>query len=329
MKLQLRFFSLLLFFLCAIISLQAQQDSVSLRRKAGKAITDKFSSTRFLNVEYEHLTPVDFKTRLDEQPFTKGKLIRQNRVNVNLNVPVYKTPKWVFTGSMRYRYDHSEVDKEINVSDLYSNYYTNKPNDRHTFNFAMNSTFISKLFDKPVIYNFSLVGDASQDGFERLYAYSIASLVFKRTESLTMTGGVLLQLDKMAWFPALPVFSLDYKFQENWMLSITLPQSTYIRKYFSDNSRRISFGTSIERQRYYLQLKNYDKSFLYNQSEIRTGFVYEHYLPDHFILSARAGVVKYLKGTLNKVNSPYHDYILRNNFESNFYFNIGLSYNLF
>lgn len=321
--------------LCLIITLSwiclplnAQQDSIDLKLKAGKIITNRFPATRFLNVEYEYLTPVDYKTKLYDQPWTKGKLENQNRVRVNLNVPLYKRQKWVFTGSVRYRYSYSELNDQENESAKYPTLYNDKPNGNHTFNIGLNSTYIARVFDKPLIYNLGIIGDVSQDGFERIYASAIVSMLLKKTDRFSLTVGGLVMIDRMARYPVLPVLGLEYKITDSWLVSVGAPQYAYIRKQFSNN-RRLSFGTSLDSQRFYLYPKQFDKSFLYTKTEIKTGLVYENYLEKHFILSVRAGMINALKGRLTPKNRSSNMEIMTSTQDAGAYFNIGISYNLF
>lgn len=322
------FFSIIVGAFFVSLPAKAQQDSTNLRLRAGRVITDRFPSTRFLNVEYEYLTPVDYKTKLYGQPWENGKLEGQNRIKVNMNIPLYKTKKWVFTGSLRYKYSYSEFNDQVNVSTQYPDLYSSKSNDSHTFNVALNSTYIARIFNKPLVYNFAIVGDASQEGFERMSASAIATMVFKRTQNLAITGGLIVIVDKMARYPVLPVFGLEYKFSDNWMISVAMPQYVYIRKSFSNNAR-LSFGTNLDSDRYYVYPKEYNKSFIYNKAEARTGFVYEQYLQKHFILNVRAGMLNTFKGTLNRKNESYNKHIISSTQDAGAYFNIGISYNLF
>lgn len=316
-----------LFFNCLCVS--GQGDSISLRLQAAKAITSRFPSTRFLNVEYEYLGPVDYKTKLYDQPLENGCLQNQRRVKVDMNVPIYKKNKWMFTGSLRYKYSYSEFGSVENISTEYPDISHGNSQENHIFNIALNSTFVSKVFNKPLIYNLAILSDGSQKGIERVSALGIATIMLKRNQNMTMTAGLVVIADKMASIPVFPLFSLDYKLSNSWQFSMALPQYFYFRKSFFNHEGRLSLGTNLDGGSYYVYPMGVDNTFLYNKTEIKTGFIYEHYLQKRFIISFRGGMVNALKGRLLRKNESYNNYSITSTQAAGAYFNIGFSYNLF
>lgn len=311
------------------LSLKAQTDSVNLRLQAAKAITNRFPSTRFFNVEYEYLTPVDYKTELSNQPLENGRLENQNRIKINLNVPIYKKNKWAFTGSLRYKYNYSELGQMENVSTEYPDISHGNSQENHTFNMALNSTYISKVFNKPIIYNVGIVSDGSQKGFERISGLGIATMVLKRNQNMTMTAGLVVIVDKMARIPAFPLFGLDYNLSNSWQFTFAFPQYIYFRKTFFNNGGRLSLGTNLDGGSYYVYPVGIDNTLLYNKTEIKTGLIYEHYLQKRFILNIRGGMFNSLEGKLLRKNESHNDRSITSTQGVGAYFNIGVSYNLF
>jgi len=296
-----------------------------LKLKAARAITERFPSTRTINVEYEYITPSDFNfKRKNNDLLRKGRLTNQNRVKVDLNIPLVRLKKWVFSGSFRYRYSYLEMDKNSD----FNGFSENNIQEGNTYTGGINSTYISKIFNKPLIYNLSIYGDFSQNGFERITAMGIASVMLKRTEKLSLTVGLGVLVDPMIRFPVVPILALEYKITDSWTLSTAFPRYVYIRKRFSKDSR-LSIGSSLSGDYYYSKHGDSDRSYLYNKTEVKSGLLYEHYIFDKFILSANGGLMNSFRGTLNKRNNRYGKYTLKSSQDAGFYFNVGVSYNFY
>lgn len=303
----------------------SQSDSISLKLKTARVITERFPSTRTINIEYEYITPSDFKLkRKNNELLRDGRLTNQNRVKVDLNIPIVRLKKWVFSGSLRYRYNYFEMEKNTD----YSNFSTSNIQEGNTYVAGINSTYISRIFNKPLIYNLSVYGDFSQNGFERITAIGIASILLKKTDRFAFTLGLGGLVDPMIHYPVIPIVGLEYKITDSWLLSVAAPRYAYIRKIFSKDNR-LSIGSNIASDYYYVKTGNPENSYLYNKAEIKSGFVYEHYIFSKFILSAKAGMINSLRGTLNKRSNRYGKYRIKSNQDAGFYFNVGVSYNLF
>ena len=324
-KIPLTLFLVSIIFIINSSNCFSQTDSTSLKLKAARAITERFPSTRTINVEYEYVTPLDFTLkRKNDELIQKGRLKNQNRVRVDLNLPLLRLQKWVFSGSFRYRYNYFEID---NTTD-FTNLSEKNTVEGNTYTAGINSTYVSKIFNKPLIYNLSVYGDFSQNGFERITGIGIASVMLKRTDKLSLTVGLAVLVDPMIRFPVLPIVALEYKITDSWTLSTAFPRYAYIRKRFSRDNR-LSIGSSISGDYFYSNLGEPKRSYLYNKAEINTGLMYEHYIFDKFIFTAKGGLMNSMRGTLNKRNDRYGKYILKSSQDAGFYFNVGMSYNFF
>lgn len=299
-----------------------------MRLKAGRVIVERFPYTRTINLEYEYMTPHGLNVQTNDKKLVqKGTLNNQNKIKLNLNVPFYRYKKWVFSGSFRYRYNSFDL-KDVEIFQPQFATFTNNPLDATTYNVGINSTYFSRIFGKPLVYNISIVADLSQNGFERLTGVGVASVLIRKDEKVAFTAGLIAQVDPMLRYPVLPAIGLEYKLTDSWLLSLAIPQYAYIRKTFSKNNR-LSFGSNITSDAYYLRYGDPRHSYRYSKPEIRTGFVYEHYVLEKLILTGRAGMLNALKGTLNRRSDSYNRYIFSTNQDAGFYFNVGLSYNLF
>lgn len=95
---------ILILLIIPVFSMTAQIESDSVRRKTVKAITTRFPSTRFLDFQYEQISPSDYDADLYEKPFEKGTLKSQKRFKAALNAPIIKKTKidfkWLFAISI-------------------------------------------------------------------------------------------------------------------------------------------------------------------------------------------------------------------------------------
>lgn len=299
-----------------------------IRSKAGKEITDKFPTTRFLDVEYEYVTPSDYKLKLHEKGFNKGSLQHQNRIKIALNVPIYKIKGWTFTGSVRYKYSHFELNDMRNISADFPDIYPDRSSSTHFYNTTLNTTYMSRLFNKPIIYNFGISGEGSGEGYERITGMAIAMMVLKKNQNTTITAGLILIADKMSIIPVIPTFTVDHKLSNTWSLSMALPRYIYFRRPLFTNGR-LSLGTNMDSENFYVYPKESSKTFLYRKLEIKSGFVYEHSFRNRFILTVKGGALNAVNGKLMQKNKSSNKEILKSTQNMNAYFNIGFSYNLF
>jgi len=310
------------------ITLKRPMDTDYIRAKAGREITDKFPATRFLDVEYEYVTPSDHKMKLYDKNFNKASLQHQNRVKVALNVPVYKIGGWTFTGSVRYKYSHFELNDMENTCVDFPNVYPDRSNSTHFYTTTLNTTYMSRLFGKPVIYNLGITGEGSEEGYERLTGMAIGMMILKRTQTTTITAGLVLIADKMSVVPVVPIFTIDYKFDNTWSLTAAIPKHIYFRRPLFTNGR-LSLGAAMDGEKFYVYPKESSKTFLYNKLEIKSGFIYEHSIRNRFILTVKGGMVNAVNGKLVQKNKSTNKEILKSTQNMGAYFNIGFSYNLF
>ncbi len=211
MKLSNFLASILLLTIAGTTSVTAQTRSDTLRVKAGKFITNKFPSTRFLDFQYEQFFPTDYTSTFDDKDMEKGTLNSQKRFKAALNFPIYMKEKFIISSSWRYKYESlSFKDVESHLVNGIGLHHDNHE-DFHFFSGALSFTYRSMLFRKNIVYNANLITDGSQKGFERLSATLLAVIVMKRNQTTTMTLGAQLNTSLTAIFFILPVFSLEHK----------------------------------------------------------------------------------------------------------------------
>lgn len=327
MKLNIFSVWVLLFIIAGTTSVVAQTRSDSLRVKAGKYITNKFPSTRFLDFQYEQFSPTDYTSTLNDKDMEKGTLSSQKRFKAALNFPIYMKEKFIISSSWRYKYEAlSFKDVESLLVNGISLQHDNHE-DFHYFSGALSFTYRSMLFNKNVVYNANLITDGSHKGFERLSATLLAVMVMKRNQTTTMTLGTQLNTSPTAIFLILPVFSFEHKMSNKWMLDLAFPKYGYIRKEIFGNGR-LSAGIRYEGELFFTYPKQtgFMDTYTYNRNEIRTELMYEHHLSQNFIFTIRGGGVNTFWGQMKVKNSS--DKLIKTSQDMNMFFNVGVSYNL-
>lgn len=327
MKLSSFLASILLLTIAGTTTSVAQTRSDTLRVKAGKFITNKFPSTRFLDFQYEHFFPTDYTSTLHDKDMEKGTLNSQKRFKAALNFPIYMKEKFIISSSWRYKYEAlSFKDVESHLVNRIGLQHDNHE-DFHYFSGALSFTYRSMLFNKNVVYNANLITDGSHKGFERLSATLLAVMVMKRNQTTTITLGTQLNTSPTAIFFILPIFSLEHKLNDKWTLDLAFPKYGYIRKDIFGNGR-LSAGIRYEGELFFTYPKQigFMDTYTYNRNEIRTELMYEHHLSQKFIFTIRGGGVNTFWGQMKVKNSS--DKLIKTSQNMNMFFNVGVSYNL-
>jgi hypothetical protein len=297
----------------------------------GKAIVDKFPTTRTFDVQYEQLGPSNYDSKLFGDRFERGRIESHSRFKAAFNMPFYasKSKRLVLTTSLRYKYE------SYSFGDIY-NYNTTQTDTRGTEDFhywagAVSATYMSSLFKKPVIYNATVSVDGNEDSFQRLKGFASAIIVLKRTPSTTITVGALALLDPSSIVPVTPLFTLNHKFKDSkWDMDFILPQRLLFRRELMENGR-ISFGTELNSESFYLDLKTPDLNGVYelNQLELKSGITYEYCFTPKIIAFVKAGVNNVLSTRITEKGERTNKYVYDHKEDAQGYVRVGVSYNLF
>ncbi|PTS98687.1 hypothetical protein DBR27_14250, partial [Flavobacterium sp. HMWF030] len=169
-----------------------------------KVITDKFPTTRILDVQYEQLGPSNFDSKLFGDRFEKGRIDSHDRLKVAINVPFFasESKRFVLTSSLRYKYETYEFGDIYKVNTTVP--FTREKEEIHFFAAAMSATYVSTLFSKPIVYNATATVDGNQENVQRVKGFVTANVVLKRTENTTITVGALVMLDPSSIIPLTP-----------------------------------------------------------------------------------------------------------------------------
>jgi len=314
----------------AIAMVSAQEEDTEFKEKASQKLRAEFPSFRPLNFEFGNSFGRDFESQLFDEEFQEGRIEGQRTFKAALNFPFFRTKKWVMTGSLDYLYNEFQFNNLENVSPI-SPFLQNETVDYHNFRTALSSTYFSTLFNKPVIYNASLILDGSNKGFERFKGLIGASLVMKRTERTTITLGAIVFVDPTSQLPFFPTFTYNHKFKNSvWELDFILPQRLLVRRPIAQKGR-LSIGSTFGGNGFYVNVNNptLGDVFEYSQLEVNTGLIYEHRLSEGVVAAVQGGMTNFISSRLTEKGEPTNDFVYRNTQGATGYFNIGFSYNPF
>ncbi|MEZ0129670.1 hypothetical protein AB9T88_07865 [Flavobacterium sp. LBUM151] len=296
-----------------------------------KVITDKFPTTRILDVQYEQLGPTNYDSELFGNRLERGRIENHNRLKVAFNMPFYvsESKRLILTGSLRYKYETYGFGTIYNYN-LNAN-YTREKEDFHFMAAAMSATYMSTLFKKPIIYNATATVDGSEDGVQRVKGFVTANLVLKRTENTTITAGILAMIDPSSIIPFTPLFTYNHKFKDSkWDVDFILPQRLLFRRELLENGR-ISLGTELNSESFYLNLNTSNLKGIYelNQLELKSGITYEYCITPKVISFVKAGVNNVLSTRITEKGERTSKYVYDHSEDTQGYFRVGISYNPF
>ncbi len=299
------------------------KDSTSVKTMA--YIAEKFPITRVLNIEYDHLTPYTFTSKLREQEIPEAKVRDFYKARMSANINLIKRPKWVLGTNLNYRYISIKTD----TKDPAENIDFGSREDYHYHSESLNLTYFSKLFGKMMIYTGSVSADGSERRFERLRGIATATMVLKADARTKMTVGLLVAIDPTVQTPVIPAFTYEHKFSHGLIADVILPKSVYLRKKITENSR-LSVGSELDVTSFYLyNIDPTNRKYEFRQIEINSGLMYEHYLGNSFVATFKGGAKSMMRSRVFEKSASYGSYVFQAKPEAAFYVNVGLSFDPF
>lgn len=315
---------------CASFKTVAQEKDTPAKTVV-KVITDKFPTTRILDVQYEQLGPSNFDSKLFGDRFEKGRIDSHDRLKVAINVPFFtsKSKRFVLTSSLRYKYETYEFGDIYKVNSTVP--FTRDKEEIHFFAAAMSATYVSTFFRKPIVYNATATVDGNQENVQRVKGFVTANVVLKRTENTTITIGALVMLDPSSIIPLTPLFTYNHKFENSkWDVDFILPQRILFRRELLKNGR-ISLGTELNSESFYLNLNTQNLKGVYelNQLELKSGITYEYRFSPKIIGTFKGGVNNVLSTRITEKGQRTNRYVYDQKEDAQGYFRFGISYNPF
>ncbi len=314
--------------LFALLSMYAvaQNAQDTLRQNAVERIKEKFPVTRIFNFEYNQSLDRRFSSKLDGQDFQEGDIKSQRNFMASANIPVYKTEKWSFTASLFYQFSEFEFEN-IEAPSALPFFERNSIGSYHNFSTALSSTYFSVLFNKPIIFNASIIADANEENFGRFKGLLGFTFVMKQTERTTITLGAIGFIDPSSQIPFIPTFGYNHRFKNSkWELDFIFPQRLLFRRSVGENGR-FSVGSMLGYTEFYIDANSqaYGTMFTYSQIELKTGIMYEHRINDYLIGTFQGGLQNFISNQATEKGEPAKDFIYENEQDGAGYFQIGIS----
>lgn len=297
----------------------------------GKAIVDKFPTTRTFDVQYEQLGSSNYDSELFGNKFERGRVENHSRFKAAFNLPFYasKSKRFVLTTSLRYKYESYQFGDIYNYTTTQT--YRRENEDVHYWAGAMTATYMSSLFKKPIIYSATVSVDGNEEDLQRVKGFASAVLVLKRTPSTTITAGVLVLVDPSSIVPLTPLLSINHKFKNSkWDMDFILPQRLLFRRELLENGR-ISLGTELNTESFYLNLNSSNLQGVYelNQLELKSGITYEYSFTPKLIAFVKGGFNNVVSARITEKGERTNRYVYDQKEDTQGYFRFGVSYNLF
>lgn len=314
--------------LTGTLSMLAQvKDSAS--GAAGKAINDKFPTTRTFDMQYEQFGPTAITTKVLGNNSEKGTVKSHSRIRFAANIPLYRSDnkRFFITNSFRYKHEAFDFVKTQPNANILQKSYT----DFNYFANTISATYFSSLWKKPVLYNVSATLDADQYHLQRVKGLASAIIVLKKTAFTTVTVGLLAMADPSSIIPVAPIATYEHQFQNSpWKIDFILPQRFLLKRPLLNNGR-LSLGTELGSENFYLNFdsEQFKGTYELNQLELRSGISYEYAIRKSIIGSFKTGVANVISSRITARGERTSRYIIENKQDAQFYFNVGFSYNPF
>ncbi|SMG15902.1 hypothetical protein SAMN05660862_1006 [Sphingobacterium psychroaquaticum] len=300
------------------------QTNDSTARKTAYRIIERFPTTRTVGLQYEIYDNSDFNVK-NFSDAVDGKVSDMRRMRASANIPVIKKRNLIFTLSGYYSHTKGTVDIESPET------YISKDFDLKYWAGTASSTYITRLFEKPLIFNGSIITDGDQHDIHRTRGLLTSAIILKRSRNENFSVGVIGLIDKSARLPAIPMVSYERHLSGTpWTIELFFPQRLMLERRISENSL-LFLGSEIFADRNYMTLNTNGLNGVYqfNEASLRSGITYEHRFFKHVYLLFMGGISNPIEARLIEKSSKSSDYVLTTKRNGSLYFNLGLSYNLF
>ncbi|PWN60852.1 hypothetical protein [Chryseobacterium viscerum] len=294
-----------------------KKDSIPLKVRAFYA--DKIPQSRNFNIEYTLVAPSSFSSQLHGQDLPDNKVKSIQQMKADANIYFIKKKNWLLSTALNYRYTSISNENPVIPG-------TETEENFHYHSEAINLVYFSRLFKKTAIYSANISVDGSDQHFERIRGLVTASLILKATPKTKMSLGLAGIIDPSSQIPVLPIFTLENRFNNGWVLDILLPKKVLVRKDVFSNGR-ISLGTEMDNTSFYTYRNN--STYEFRQVALNSGAIYEHNLGGNFIGTFKTGLRANINSRAFNKQDSFNDYIWKGTYKPSFYFNVGISYNPF
>lgn len=287
----------------------------------------KFDGFKVLNLQYEYLSPSDYRVDMKDKRYEKGRINSLQRFNASATMPLIVKKAFVFSLSGKYNYQAIDFGKATtqNIGVPTPGHHLNE--ELHGYAVTASAVMNGKLFGKHMVYIAGITADGSH-GFETMTGTLVATMVLKKNEMTSMSIGLYGSTSRSSIFPFFPIFAYTHRFSSGWTFDSVLPQRAYMRHVIGRNGR-FSGGFTLDSNTFYIypqDRQNFPHNYTYNQVDLRLGVLYEHFLSKNILVNIDAGFNKCYEGSLRQKYKKRDIVIFNQN--ANAYVNVGISYKL-
>lgn len=309
--------------LLSFFSLSAQKSHI----EDEMLLDEKFDGFKALDIQYEYLSPSDYRMKMNDKTYEKGRVNSLQRFNATASMPLIFKQSFIFYLSGRYNYQANDFGK-VKTQDVGIITPTHHLNEEW-HRYAMSASFVvrGKLFGKNMVYIAGITADGSH-GFETMYGALAATMVLKKDKYTSMSIGLYGTTLSSSIFPFFPLFTYTHRFASGWTFDSVLPQRAHLRNVVGRNGR-FSGGFLLDSNTFYIyprDKQNFSHNYTYNQVDMRLEVVYEHFLTKQVLFNVHAGVNKCYKGALRQKYKSSDIVVFRQ--DANIFASIGFSYKL-
>lgn len=311
------------------VNIEAQITADTLTTRIRQYVNRNFSESRTFNLYWEVSPSHDYTLKRGGEQLEKGTMHSINTVKFSVTVPVLRLRNFSFyvnTLSNFYQFEATNKNGRNSSSVLFSN-----ENSYEYYKGSFNGTYHTKIGNKYFLISATLSGDGWNKGFKKMEGSCFALMTLKQTRTTNFSVG-LYGTTLFNQIPVIPIVTYYHQFNPGLSIDVTLPSRFYLRYQFLNN-HRLSIGTAMESEQFYIkpEMEDLPRVCYYSEIQIKPELVYEFIINKHFYLTARGGGMKIIKGGLYNINrkgigkDPYvkmsHPLIP--------FFNVGIAYNLF
>ncbi len=287
----------------------------------------QFPVNRLLRVEYTQSGKSDFESKLFKEEFQSGDLTSTKLFDVAASVPLFFKNKVLVSTSLRYVHTEYSFDSLITLPLPAPQYF--QPNQLNTnhYSAAANVTWFSKSFNKPIVYNGSVIFDGNDDGFQRVKGVLSFTYILIKNETTQFQLGVTGLINRSVSIPIFPTAIYNRKLGNGFEFDLNIPRFLYLRKSVFEKGR-ISVGSSLAANSLYVPLNAPILPTIaeYYQFNLLSGLQYEHLITKSLILTADAGIKHLLGARGVDKGDRSRDYFYKNKQSAAGYFHVGISY---
>lgn len=272
----------------------------------------RYPSLRQASVTADIFGSNHFDSDLDGKAFGSGKS-RIARISSFFSIPL---TRWNGNAISATLYHNQQFFKVTEVSNpLPGTLLSNGSFSKSTLGLSLNFSRTDAVFHTPVVY--SAVFTAISDDLESVKRFNFnGSIAFplKHTADVSLSLGVLVQIDPSAPFPVLPIVNYYRRLNSNGLhLIIDLPQGASLKQPLSKNAW-IYIGSTANTfaSFYHPGNPSLPDRFSYNTIELKSGPGFEYLFGKCLILGISGGINTIASATAFAKGDSYNDAFIEN-----------------